>query len=100
MTVPLESAAASAPLRPPRLDHAVYGNGRVLALVSPTSAIEWMCLPRFDSPSVFARILDTEKGGTFRFLFGDREVRGQLRYLPNTNVTSTRFEVGDCAWEV
>ena len=42
------------------LNHAAFGNGRVLALVSPTSAIEWLCLPRFDSPSVFARILDEE----------------------------------------
>jgi GH15 family glucan-1,4-alpha-glucosidase len=92
--------AAAAALHVPPLDHGVIGNGRVLALVSPTSAIEWLCLPRFDSPAVFARILDSRKGGTFRFLCGDREIRGQLRYLPNTNVLSTRFEAGGAAWEV
>jgi GH15 family glucan-1,4-alpha-glucosidase len=59
-----------------------------------------MCLPRFDSPSVFARLLDQHNGGTFRLLLGDREVRGHLRYLPNTNVLSTRFEVDGVAWEV
>ena len=59
-----------------------------------------MCLPRFDSPSVFARLLDAERGGTFRFLHGDHEVRGHLRYFPNTNVLSTRFEVDGAAWEV
>ena len=81
----------SSPLVPPPLDHGAVGNGRVLALVSPTSAIEWLCLPRFDSPSVFARLLDTERGGTFRLLYGDHEVRGHLRYIQNTNVLSTRF---------
>jgi GH15 family glucan-1,4-alpha-glucosidase len=90
----------ASPFVPPPLDHGVIGNGRVLALVSPTSAIDWLCLPRFDSPSVFGRILDADKGGTFRFLRGDREIRGALRYLPNTNVLSCRFEDGDAAWDV
>ena len=36
-----------------RLDHGAIGNGRVLALVAPSTAIEWLCLPRFDSPSIF-----------------------------------------------
>jgi GH15 family glucan-1,4-alpha-glucosidase len=90
----------SSALVPPPLDHGVIGNGRVLALVSPTSAIDWLCLPRFDSPSVFARLLDETRGGTFRFLVRGREIRGALRYLPNTNVLSTRFDDGDAAWEV
>ena len=84
----------------PTLDHGAVGNGRVLALISPTSAIEWLCLPRFDSPSVFGRILDAERGGTFRFLCGDEEVRGALSYLPNTNVLSLRFERDGCVWEL
>ena len=41
-------------MAPPPLDHGAIGNGRVLALVSPTSAIEWLCLPRFDSSACFA----------------------------------------------
>jgi GH15 family glucan-1,4-alpha-glucosidase len=84
----------------PRLDHGAIGNGRILALVSPTGAIEWLCIPRFDSPSVFARILDSERGGTFRFLAGGREVPGTLSYLANTNVLSCRFEHEDCIWEL
>jgi GH15 family glucan-1,4-alpha-glucosidase len=95
-----EVIAAAAALHVPPLDHGVIGNGRVLALVSPTSAIEWLCLPRFDSPSVFARLLDSRNGGTFRLLAGDREVRGNLRYLANTNVVATRFELDGAAWEV
>jgi GH15 family glucan-1,4-alpha-glucosidase len=95
------SAASAAELGQfPPLDHGVIGNGRVLALVSPTSAIEWLCLPRFDSPSVFARLLDSRNGGTFRLLADNREIRGNLRYLPNTNVVSTRFELDGAAWEV
>src|SRR5262249_21732533 len=74
---------------PPRLDHGVIGNGRVLALVSPTSAIEWLCLPRFDSPSIFASILDREHGGTFRILSRGREVAGRMAYVTNTNVLRT-----------
>ena len=49
------------------LNHGVIGNGRVLALVNPDTSIDWLCMPRFDSPSVFARILDDEKGGSFAF---------------------------------
>jgi GH15 family glucan-1,4-alpha-glucosidase len=85
---------------PPLLDHGVVGNGRVLALISPTSAVEWMCLPRFDSPSVFARILDREKGGAFVIEHASGEVRGKSEYITNTNVLRTVFEVGDAAWEV
>jgi GH15 family glucan-1,4-alpha-glucosidase len=95
-----EVTAAAASLHVPPLDHGAIGNGRVLALVSPTSAVEWLCLPRFDSPSVFARLIDGQRGGTFRFLYGEQEVRGHLRYVANTNVLSTRFEVDDCVWEV
>jgi GH15 family glucan-1,4-alpha-glucosidase len=83
-----------------RLDHAAIGNGRVLALVSPTSSIDWLCLPRFDSPSVFARLLDEQDGGWFRVLSGGSVVRGQLGYVRNTNVVRGEFRDGDNAWEI
>jgi GH15 family glucan-1,4-alpha-glucosidase len=84
----------------PLLDQAAYGNGRVLALVAPDSGIDWLCLPRFDSPSVFARLLDAQKGGTFAFRHMGRLVRGKLSYVRNTNVVRGHFEDGDAAWEV
>jgi GH15 family glucan-1,4-alpha-glucosidase len=83
-----------------KLDHGAIGNGRILALITPSSAIEWLCLPRFDSPSIFGRILDQDKGGVFRFLAGDEEVTGRLAYVRNTNVLLCRFEQGDDVWEV
>ena len=88
------------PPSPPPLDHGAIGNGRLIALVSPTSAIEWLCMPRFDSPSVFARILDSESGGSWSFLADSREVPGRIEYLTNTNVLCGTFDDGDRAWEV
>lgn len=84
----------------PHLNHGIIGNGSLLALISPSSAIEWLCLPRFDSPSVFARLLDASAGGVFRILFSGEEVPGDMTYLPNTNILRTRFTNGDGAWEL
>src|SRR5580692_10916044 len=92
--------AAAATLHVPPLTHGAIGNGRVLALVSPTGSIDWLCLPRFDSPSVFARLLDERQGGSFRLLHGETEISGRLTYLTNTNVLSTVFEADGCSWEV
>ena len=83
-----------------RLDHGAIGNGRLIALIAPTTAIEWLCLPRFDSPSVFAALLDRERGGRFQFLADGAEVRGRASYLANTNVLRTELASGDARWEV
>ena len=73
------------------LDYGVIGNCRSAALVSREGSIDWCCLPDFDSPSVFARLLDQERGGTFAV-----ELEGQYHisqeYLGRTNILSTRFE--------
>jgi GH15 family glucan-1,4-alpha-glucosidase len=82
------------------LDHAVIGNGRVLALVSPTGAIEWLCMPRFDSPTIFGRLLDAQKGGHFAITCDGRELVGEASYLQNTNVLRTVFRSADASWEV
>ena len=92
-------AAPETDVAPP-LDHAAIGNGRVLALVSPTSAIEWLCLPRFDSPSVFARLLDAQAGGVFRILPDGEERSGRQRYVANTNVALTRLSASGGAIDV
>jgi len=71
-------------------DHGVIGDLHTAALVGTDGTVDWLCLPAFDSPSVFCSILDDEKGGHF----GLRPVeytRSQQLYLPDTNVLLTRF---------
>ena len=71
-------------------DYGVIGNLETVALVGSDGSIDWCCMPRFDSPSVFAALLDHDRGG--RFSIGPKEegTRKQL-YLPDTNVLVTRF---------
>ena len=81
------------------LNHGVIGNGQVLALVSPSTHIEWLCLPRFDSPSVFARLLDADLGGSFGFdVPDDAEVK--MEYVANTNVLQTRVTSADGNFDI
>jgi GH15 family glucan-1,4-alpha-glucosidase len=82
------------------LNQAVIGNGNMIGLVAPDSGVDWLCMPRFDSPSVFARLLDQEKGGTWRFLPSGKVQQGQMRYVRNTNVLVTRFEDETGAWDL
>jgi GH15 family glucan-1,4-alpha-glucosidase len=81
-------------------DHGVIGNMRTAALVSVRGAIDWYCFPRFDSPSVFAALLDDEKGGSFSIRpLEDRVIYKQL-YWPDTNVLLTRFLSPDGVGEI
>ncbi len=71
-------------------DHGVIGNLHTAALVGVDGTIDWLCLPVFDSPSVFCAILDDEKGGHFS-LRPVEYARSQQLYLPDTNVLLTRY---------
>ena len=71
-------------------DHGVIGNLYTAALVGTDGTIDWLCLPAFDSPSVFCSILDDEKGGHFA-LRPVEYTRSQQLYLPDTNVLLTRY---------
>ena len=73
-------------------DRGVIGDGHTAALVGADGAIDWLCMPRFDSPSVFARILDQERGG-FHTIRPTEAFESLQRYDPSTNVLETLFEV-------
>lgn len=68
-------------------DHGVIGDLHTAALVSTEGDIEWLCLPRFDSPSVFAALLDDERGGRFSVRCAGA-TRTKQMYLPDSDPTS------------
>ncbi len=81
------------------LDYGIIGNCMSAALVSKTGSIDWCCLPIFDSASVFAKILDEQKGGNLSFKVAhDYEITQQ--YLWQTNILSTTYNNGDHAFQV
>ena len=75
-------------------NHGVIGNLHTAALVGTDGTIDWLCVPAFDSPSVFCSILDDEKGGHFT-LHPVEYLHSQQLYLPDTNVLLTRFLAED-----
>ncbi|HEX2225860.1 MAG TPA: glycoside hydrolase family 15 protein [Candidatus Binatia bacterium] len=72
-------------------DHGIIGNMHTAALVAVDGAIDWLCFPHFDSPSVFAAILDDRKGGHLKISPTGPGVRSKQFYWPETNVLITRF---------
>ena len=85
-----QSAAAPSPF-PPIADYAFLSNCHTGALVAPDGAIDWLCVPRFDAPSVFGSLLDRE-AGSFRFgPFGINHPTTRI-YEPGTNVLATTWK--------
>ncbi len=72
-------------------EYGIIGNSHTAALVSNEGSIDWCCLPRFDSPSIFAAILDNEKGGRFH-IKPQMPFQSHQAYLPNTNILQITFQ--------
>jgi GH15 family glucan-1,4-alpha-glucosidase len=75
----------------PIADHGIIGDLHTVALVGADGTIDWYCCPAFDSPSVFASILDKKKGGHYRISPLEDDWSSKQLYFPDTNVLITRF---------
>ncbi|MFI8089280.1 glycoside hydrolase family 15 protein [Streptomyces sp. NPDC086080] len=91
--------ASAAPGYTPIADHGLIGDLRSAALVGTDGTIDWYCCPSFDSPSVFAAILDAGRGGSFE-LSAAVPAHTKQFYFPDTNVLITRFFTEDGVGEV
>jgi GH15 family glucan-1,4-alpha-glucosidase len=90
---------AGGPRYMPIAEHGLIGDLRTAALVATNGTVDWYCCPRFDAPSVFASILDADRGGAFE-LTVDTLASTRQFYVPDTNVLITRFFSMDGVAEV
>ena len=83
-------------------DYGIIGNMHTVALVGTNGSIDWFCTPNFDSPSVFAAILDEKKGGHFKIApaYYQEDLTTKQMYWPETNVLVTRFLSSEGVGEV
>lgn len=81
------------------LNYGIIGNCKSAALINEDTSIDWLCLPQFDSPSVFAKILDNQKGGHF-LIKNLAKYTIKQTYLENTNILRTEFRNDKAGFEV
>ncbi|MGN9758790.1 glycoside hydrolase family 15 protein [Streptomyces sp. SD31] len=89
-TTPIDGDVRATSRYMPIAEHGLIGDLRSVALVGTDGTIDWYCCPAFDAPSVFAAILDAERGGCFE-LAATVPARTEQFYFPDTNVLITRF---------
>jgi GH15 family glucan-1,4-alpha-glucosidase len=81
-------------------DHGLIGDLQTAALVTTDGCVDWFCAPRFDSPSVFASLLDADNGGFCRIAPDRDDYVSKQLYLPDSAVLVTRFMTPDGVGEV
>ena len=81
-------------------NYGVVGDLNTVALISRDASVDFMCFPDFDSPSLFGRMLDSEKGGHFKIAPTLNGMRTKQVYLPDTNILLSRFLSKDGVGEV
>jgi GH15 family glucan-1,4-alpha-glucosidase len=81
-------------------NYGIIGDLNTVALVGLNGAIDFMCFPNFDSPTIFAALLDENKGGTFQISPQQDGAKHKQLYLPDTNVLLTRFLMPEGVGEV
>ncbi|MER7182913.1 glycoside hydrolase family 15 protein [Streptomyces hyaluromycini] len=96
---PFYQNAPGSPRYLPIAEHGLIGDLRSVALVGSNGTIDWYCSPSFDAPSVFAAVLDAERGGFFA-LAAAVPARTKQFYFPDTNVLITRFYTDEGVGEV
>jgi GH15 family glucan-1,4-alpha-glucosidase len=85
---------------PPIADHGLIGDLQTAALVSTDGSIDFYCCPRFDSPSIFAELLDHDRGGFFRIAAAERDYVTRQLYFPDSAILITRFMTANGVGEV
>jgi GH15 family glucan-1,4-alpha-glucosidase len=98
-TTPTDPCSARSTRYLPISEHGLIGDLRTVALVGTDGTVDWYCCPRFDSPSVFASILDADRGGSFE-LAATAPAKTKQFYFPDTNVLITRFFTEDGLGEI
>jgi GH15 family glucan-1,4-alpha-glucosidase len=95
-----KSIATKVDVPRPIAEHGAIGNMRTIALVAKDCAIDYLCWPNFDSPSVFAALLDPEKGGAFELEPQIGNARRLQMYVPESNILLTRWLGNDRSAEI
>ncbi|MDH6540135.1 glycoside hydrolase family 15 protein [Streptomyces sp. SPB4] len=85
---------------PPIAEHGLIGDLQTAALVTSRGVVDWFAAPRFDSPSIFAALLDHDRGGFFRIASADPQASCKQLYYPDTAILVTRFMSPDGVGEV
>src|ERR1700746_3081321 len=81
-------------------DHGLIGDLQTAALVTTDGVLDWFCVPRFDSPSVFASLLDADRGGYYKIAPDRDDYVSRQLYLPDSAILVTRFMTPDGVGEV